>query len=121
MKSQPLPERRKPPRAAESAIRIAKHEPAAFHPRVANGLARDRNSRQSYRSDHDPEYRTDDTAEGTSMKSAIRSSALARIFLVAGFWGGVFVFPPHPPKKGGGITPGPLLQVPGFFPLLDGG
>src|SRR3954449_10250913 len=85
MKSQPLPARRRSRRAADGAVRIAKHEPAAFHPRVTNGLARGGDSRQSYRSDHDPEYRTDDTAEGTSMKAAIRSSALARIFLVAGF------------------------------------
>src|SRR4029450_2310018 len=69
MKSEPLPEKRRPPRAADRAIRTAKHEPAAFHPRVANGLARDGNSRQSCRSDHDPEYRTEDTSGGNINES----------------------------------------------------
>src|SRR3954470_18250026 len=120
MKSQPLPEKRRPPRAADSAVRTAKHQPAAFHPRVANGLARDGDSRQSYRSDHDPEYRTDDTSEGISMKAAIGSSALARIFLVAGFGVALSAMPANAQKAGGSITVGLELEIPGFDPLKVG-
>src|SRR4030095_4855736 len=115
MKSQPLPEKRRPPRAADSTVRTAKHQPAAFHPRVANVLARDRASRQSYRRDRDPECRTDDThREGISMKAAIRSSALARIFLVAGFGVALSAMPAHAPEPGGGITDLPQLHLPPF-------
>src|SRR3954470_847289 len=120
MKSQPLPARRRSRRAADGAVRIAKHEPAAFHPRVANGLARDGDSSKSYRSDHDPEYRTDDTSEGTSMKAAIGSSALARIFLVAGFGVALSAMPAHAQKPGGSITVGLELDIPGFDPLKVG-
>jgi peptide/nickel transport system substrate-binding protein len=91
-----------------------------FHPRVANGLARGGDSRQSYRSDHDPEYRTDDTSEGTSMKAAIRSSALARIFLVAGFGLALSAMPANAQKPGGSITVGLELDIPGFDVLKVG-
>ena len=75
--------------------------PAAFHPPLANGLARDSVSRQSCgQSIDDPECRTDDTSEGTSMKAAIRSSALARIFLVAGFGVALSAMPANAQKAG---------------------
>src|SRR5438105_5529884 len=87
---------------------------------VANGLARDGDSRQSCRSDHDPECRTDDTSEGTSMKAAIRSGVLARIFLVAGFGVALSAMPASAQKAGGSITVGLELDIPGFDPLKVG-
>src|SRR5205807_3658436 len=89
-------------------------------PLLVNGLARDCVSRQSCRSDHDPEYRTNDTSEGTSMKAAIRSSALTRIFLVAGFGVALSTMPASAQKAGGSITVGLELDIPGFDPLKVG-
>ena len=73
-------------RLTQSRLAQRDCRPCGFSSALANGLARDCDSRQSYRAViDDPEYRTTGTSEGTSMKAAIRSSALARIFLVAGF------------------------------------
>jgi peptide/nickel transport system substrate-binding protein len=72
----------------------------------------------------DPEYRTDDTmndlGRGISMNAAIRSSALARIFLVAGFGLAVSALPASAQKSGGSITVGLELDIPGFDPLKVG-
>ena len=54
------------------------------------------------------------------MKAAIRSSALARIFLVAGFGVAVSVLPASAQKPGGSITVGLELDIPGFDPLKVG-
>ena len=54
------------------------------------------------------------------MKAAIRSSALARIFLVAGFGLAVSVVPASAQKPGGSITVGLELDIPGFDPLKVG-
>src|SRR4051794_41951580 len=85
MKSHPLPARRRRPRASDGALRIAKHQPAAIsslaYERPCPRLRFQTILRAAI---DDPECRTDDTPEGTSMKAAIRSSALAQIFLVAG-------------------------------------
>src|SRR6476660_3812305 len=58
--------------------------------------------------------------EGTSMKAAIRSSALARIFLVAGFGVALSAMPAHAQKPGGSIAVGLELDIPGFDPLKVG-
>lgn len=54
------------------------------------------------------------------MKSAIRSSALARIFLVAGFGVALSAMPASAQKAGGSITVGLELDIPGFDPLKVG-
>jgi 4-phytase/acid phosphatase/peptide/nickel transport system substrate-binding protein len=58
--------------------------------------------------------------EGTSMKAAIRSGALARIFLVAGFGVALLAMPANAQKAGGSITVGLELDIPGFDPLKVG-
>ena len=54
------------------------------------------------------------------MKAAIRSSALARIFLVAGFGVAMSMSPASAQKSGGSITVGLELDIPGFDPLKVG-
>ena len=54
------------------------------------------------------------------MKAAIRSSALARIFLVAGFGVALSAVPASAQKTGGSITVGLELDIPGFDPLKVG-
>ena len=54
------------------------------------------------------------------MKAAIRSSALARIFLVAGFGVALSAMPANAQKPGGSITVGLELDIPGFDPLKVG-
>jgi peptide/nickel transport system substrate-binding protein len=54
------------------------------------------------------------------MKAAIRSSALARIFLVAGFGMALSAMPANAQKPGGNITFGLELDIPGFDPLKVG-
>src|SRR5258708_32438062 len=54
------------------------------------------------------------------MKAAIRSSTLARIFLVAGFGVAMSVSPASAQKSGGSITVGLELDIPGFDPLKVG-
>ena len=54
------------------------------------------------------------------MKAAIRSSALARIFLVAGFGVALSAMPASAQKPGGSITVGLELDIPGFDPLKVG-
>ena len=54
------------------------------------------------------------------MKAAIRSSALARIFLVAGFGVALSAIPANAQKAGGSITVGLELDIPGFDPLKVG-
>jgi peptide/nickel transport system substrate-binding protein len=54
------------------------------------------------------------------MKAAIRSSALARIFLVAGFAVALSAMPASAQKAGGNITVGLELDIPGFDPLKVG-
>jgi peptide/nickel transport system substrate-binding protein len=54
------------------------------------------------------------------MKAAIRSSALARIFLVVGFGLAMSVSPARAQKSGGSITVGLELDIPGFDPLKVG-
>jgi hypothetical protein len=51
------------------------------------------------------------------MKAAIRSSALARIFLVAGFGVALSAMPANAQKAGGSITVGLEVDIPGFDPL----
>src|SRR3954454_14679182 len=54
------------------------------------------------------------------MNAAIRSSALARIFLVAGFGVALSAMPANAQKPGGSITVGLELDIPGFDPLKVG-
>ena len=54
------------------------------------------------------------------MKAAIRSSALARIFLVAGFGVALSAMPANAQKAGGSITVGLEVDIPGFDPLKVG-
>ena len=54
------------------------------------------------------------------MKAAIRSSALARIFLVAGFGVALSAMPANAQKAGGSITVGLELDIPGFDVLKVG-
>ena len=54
------------------------------------------------------------------MRAAIGSSALARIFLVAGFGVALFATPASAQKAGGSITVGLELDIPGFDPLKVG-
>ena len=54
------------------------------------------------------------------MKAAIRSNALARIFLVAGFGVALSAMPASAQKAGGSITVGLELDIPGFDPLKVG-
>ena len=54
------------------------------------------------------------------MKAAIRSSALARILLVAGFGVALSAMPANAQKPGGSITFGLELDIPGFDPLKVG-
>src|SRR5689334_1730893 len=54
------------------------------------------------------------------MKAAIRSSALARIFLVAGFGVALSAMPASAQKPGGSITVGLELDIPGFDVLKVG-
>ena len=54
------------------------------------------------------------------MKAAIRSSALARIFLVAGFGVALSAMPANAQKPGGSITFGLELDIPGFDVLKVG-
>src|SRR3954454_5139395 len=54
------------------------------------------------------------------MNAAIRSSALARIFLVAGFGVALSAMPASAQKAGGSITVGLELDIPGFDPLKVG-
>jgi peptide/nickel transport system substrate-binding protein len=54
------------------------------------------------------------------MTAAGRSSALARLFLVAGFAISLSVVPASAQKKGGSITMGLELDIPGFDPLKVG-
>ena len=54
------------------------------------------------------------------MTAAVRASALARLFLVAGFAVSLCVVPASAQKKGGSITMGLELDIPGFDPLKVG-
>ena len=54
------------------------------------------------------------------MRAATDSSALARIFLVAGFAISLSLVPASAQKKGGSITMGLELDIPGFDPLKVG-
>jgi len=54
------------------------------------------------------------------MKAGIRSSSLARIFLVAGFSAALSAMPANAQKAGGNITVGLELDIPGFDPLKVG-
>ena len=54
------------------------------------------------------------------MKATMRSSALARIFLVAGFGVALSAMPASAQKAGGSITVGLELDIPGFDPLKVG-
>jgi 4-phytase/acid phosphatase/peptide/nickel transport system substrate-binding protein len=54
------------------------------------------------------------------MTSAVRSSALARLFLVAGFAISLCAVPASAQKKGGTVTMGLELDIPGFDPLKVG-
>src|SRR3954452_21953256 len=54
------------------------------------------------------------------MPAAVRSSALARLFLVAGFAISLCAVPASAQKKGGSITMGLELDIPGFDPLKVG-
>ena len=54
------------------------------------------------------------------MKSAIRSSALARIFLVAGFGVALSAMPANAQKPGGSIAVGLEIDIPGFDVLKVG-
>ncbi len=54
------------------------------------------------------------------MKAAIRSSALARIFLVAGFGVALSAMPANAQKPGGSIAVGLELDIPGFDVLKVG-
>ena len=54
------------------------------------------------------------------MTAAVRSGALARLFLVAGFAISLSAVPAHAQKKGGSITMGLELDIPGFDPLKVG-
>jgi peptide/nickel transport system substrate-binding protein len=54
------------------------------------------------------------------MKAAIRSSALARIFLVAGLGVALWAMPANAQKAGGSVTFGLELDIPGFDPLKVG-
>jgi peptide/nickel transport system substrate-binding protein len=54
------------------------------------------------------------------MTAAVRSSALARLFLVAGFAVSLSVVPASAQKKGGSLTMGLELDIPGFDPLKVG-
>lgn len=54
------------------------------------------------------------------MTAAVRSGALARLFLVAGFAISLCVVPASAQKKGGSITMGLELDIPGFDPLKVG-
>jgi peptide/nickel transport system substrate-binding protein len=54
------------------------------------------------------------------MTAAVRSGALARLFLVAGFAISLSVLPASAQKKGGSITMGLELDIPGFDPLKVG-
>src|SRR6266404_740313 len=54
------------------------------------------------------------------MTAAIRSNALARIFLVAGFGVALSAAPASAQKQGGSITVGLELDIPGFDPLKVG-
>jgi 4-phytase/acid phosphatase/peptide/nickel transport system substrate-binding protein len=54
------------------------------------------------------------------MTAAVRSGALARLFLVAGFAISLSVIPASAQKKGGSITMGLELDIPGFDPLKVG-
>jgi len=54
------------------------------------------------------------------MTTAVRSGALARLFLVAGFAVSLSVVPASAQKKGGSITMGLELDIPGFDPLKVG-
>ncbi|MBR1142926.1 ABC transporter substrate-binding protein [Bradyrhizobium sp. AUGA SZCCT0431] len=54
------------------------------------------------------------------MTAAIRSSALARLFLVAGFAISLCAVPANAQKKGGSITMGLELDIAGFDPLKVG-
>ena len=52
--------------------------------------------------------------------TAVRTSALARIFLVAGFAASLCAVPASAQKKGGSITVGLELDIPGFDPVKVG-
>ena len=54
------------------------------------------------------------------MTASVRSSALARLFLVAGFAISLSAVPAYAQKKGGSITMGLELDIPGFDPLKVG-
>ncbi|MBN8987117.1 MAG: ABC transporter substrate-binding protein [Rhizobiales bacterium] len=54
------------------------------------------------------------------MIAAVRSSAVARIFLVAGFAISLSAIPASAQKKGGSVTMGLELDIPGFDPLQVG-
>ena len=54
------------------------------------------------------------------MKAAVRSSALARIFLVAGFGVALSVMPANAQKPGGSISVGLEIDIPGFDVLKVG-
>ncbi|MBR1210836.1 ABC transporter substrate-binding protein [Bradyrhizobium sp. JYMT SZCCT0180] len=54
------------------------------------------------------------------MTAAVRSSALARVFLVAGFAISLCAVPANAQKKGGSITMGLELDIAGFDPLKVG-
>ena len=100
MKSRPLPARRRWRRAADGAVRKPNINLRLFIRGLRTALPATAFPDNLAASDHDPEYRTDDTSEGTSMKAAIRSSALARIFLVAGFGVALSAMPASAQKAG---------------------
>lgn len=54
------------------------------------------------------------------MTAAVRSGALARLFLVAGFAIALCTVPASAQKKGGSLTMGLELDIPGFDPLKVG-
>src|SRR5690349_8727152 len=143
MKSHPLPARRRPPRTADNTWRrqsVFKQESRApsvliqSEPKGLKGvtilrlfirrlqtplpttafldnLRQPSTIRNTGRATH---------PEGTSMKSATCSSALARIFLVAGFAVALSTMPADAQKAGGSITVGLELDIPGFDPLKVG-
>src|SRR5882724_1589790 len=122
MKSRPLPASRQSRRAVNCVRHLDDGTlPCGVSSRLANGLAAARDSRQSCRQ-KSMIRNTGQRAprEGTSMTAAVRSSALARIFLVAGFAASLYAAPASAQKKGGSITVGLELDIPGFDPLKVG-
>src|SRR5206468_10871001 len=90
MKSRPLAARRRHLRAADRANPHSETLTLRrFIRRLANALARDCVSGQSYRSDHDPEYRTNDTPGGNINESGDRFERARANISCGGIWRGV--------------------------------